>query len=90
MALSIGASSIDAAAAELGALLKAKPPTSLRETLALLQQAFTYDMPVLNLLALAHAKKLSIVSIHLHAQRAGPQLLTSPNPSVSQRRTRLF
>jgi 4-hydroxy-3-polyprenylbenzoate decarboxylase len=41
MAMSIGASSIDAAAAELGALLKAKPPTGLRETLALLQQAFT-------------------------------------------------
>src|SRR6476659_10068302 len=41
MAMSIGTSSIDAAAAELGALLKAKPPTSLRETLALLQQAFT-------------------------------------------------
>src|SRR5690348_12432288 len=32
MALSIGSTSIDAAAAELGSLLKAKPPTSLRET----------------------------------------------------------
>jgi 4-hydroxy-3-polyprenylbenzoate decarboxylase len=39
MALSLGAESVDAAAAELGALMKAKPPTSLRETLKLLGQA---------------------------------------------------
>jgi 4-hydroxy-3-polyprenylbenzoate decarboxylase len=41
MALSIGVTSINAAAAELGALLKAKPPTGLKETIALLQQALT-------------------------------------------------
>src|SRR5438045_5966357 len=39
MALSLGAPSVDAAAAELGSLMKAKPPTSLRETLKLLGQA---------------------------------------------------
>src|SRR4051812_11862652 len=39
MAMSIGAESIDAAAAELGALMKAKPPTGLREALKLLSTA---------------------------------------------------
>src|SRR3954449_4149540 len=33
MAMSLGANSVDEAAAELGALMKAKPPTSLRETM---------------------------------------------------------
>ncbi len=35
MALSMGAESVEAVAAELGALMKAKPPTSLREAAAL-------------------------------------------------------
>src|SRR5690349_19459095 len=39
MALSLGALSVDAAAAELGSLMKAKPPTSFRETLKLLGTA---------------------------------------------------
>ncbi|KAF0177467.1 MAG: 3-octaprenyl-4-hydroxybenzoate carboxy-lyase UbiD [Limisphaerales bacterium] len=39
MAMSMGANSVDEAAAELGSLLKAKPPTSLRETMRLLGQA---------------------------------------------------
>ena len=39
MAMALGAESVDAAAAELGALLHAKPPTSLRETMRLLGQA---------------------------------------------------
>src|SRR6266850_1576796 len=39
MAMSLGANSVDEAAAELGALMKAKPPTSLRETMKLLGQA---------------------------------------------------
>ena len=39
MALSLGAESVDAAAAELGSLMKAKPPTSLRETMKLLSLA---------------------------------------------------
>jgi len=39
MALSLGASSVDEAAAELGSLMKAKPPMSLRETMKLLSQA---------------------------------------------------
>jgi 4-hydroxy-3-polyprenylbenzoate decarboxylase len=39
MALSMGAESVDHVAAELGALLKAKPPTNLRETVKLLGTA---------------------------------------------------
>ena len=39
MALSMGAPSVDAVAAELGALLKAKPPTSFKEAMHLLGQA---------------------------------------------------
>lgn len=40
MALSFEAESVDAVAAELGAIVKAKPPTSIREALALLSSAF--------------------------------------------------
>ena len=39
MALSLGVKSVDALAAELGALMKAKPPTTFRETLKLLGTA---------------------------------------------------
>src|SRR6266540_5341620 len=39
MAMSLGAESVDDVAAELGALMKAKPPTSLRETMKLLSLA---------------------------------------------------
>ena len=39
MAASLGAESVDAAAAELGALMKAKPPTGWREAIKLLGQA---------------------------------------------------
>ena len=39
MALSMGANSVDDVAAELGALMKAKPPTSLKETMKLLSLA---------------------------------------------------
>src|SRR3954469_22465525 len=39
MALSLNAATVDAAAAELGSLMKAKPPTSLRETMKLLGTA---------------------------------------------------
>ena len=39
MAMSLGANSVDEAAAELGALMKAKPPASFRETIKLLGQA---------------------------------------------------
>src|ERR1700751_4750113 len=39
MAASLGAGSVDEVAAELGSLMKAKPPTSLRETMKLLGQA---------------------------------------------------
>src|SRR5262245_51576224 len=40
MALSLGANSVDEVAAELGSLMKAKPPTSMREAIKLLGQAF--------------------------------------------------
>ena len=40
MAMSMGANSVEEAANELGSLMKAKPPTSLREALKLLGQAF--------------------------------------------------
>src|SRR6202789_3721162 len=36
MAMSLGAGSVDEAAAELGALMKAKPPTGFREAMKLL------------------------------------------------------
>ena len=39
MALSLGAKSVDEVAAELGSLMKAKPPTSFREAIKLLGQA---------------------------------------------------
>jgi 4-hydroxy-3-polyprenylbenzoate decarboxylase len=39
MAMSMGANSVDEVAAELGALMKAKPPTTFRQTLKLLGQA---------------------------------------------------
>src|ERR1043166_734276 len=40
MAMSLGANSVDEAAAELGSLMKAKPPTSFRDAIKLLGQAF--------------------------------------------------
>lgn len=40
MAMSLGAASVDAAAAELGEILKAKPPTGFREAARLLGTAF--------------------------------------------------
>jgi len=39
MAMSLGANSVDEVAAELGSLMKAKPPTSFREAIELLGQA---------------------------------------------------
>src|SRR5205085_3487669 len=40
MAMSLGAGSVDEVAAELGSLMKAKPPTGFKETLKLLGTAF--------------------------------------------------
>src|ERR1700704_2539542 len=39
MAMSMGANSVDEVAADIGALMKAKPPTTFRQTLKLLGQA---------------------------------------------------
>ena len=44
MALSLGANSVDEVAAELGSLMKARPPTSFREALKLLGTAFELRM----------------------------------------------
>jgi len=52
MAMSMGAESVDDVANELGALMKAKPPTSFRETIKLLGQA----------LDLRHAKPKTVKS----------------------------
>jgi 4-hydroxy-3-polyprenylbenzoate decarboxylase len=52
MAMSMGANSVDEVANELGALMKAKPPTSFRETIKLLGQA----------LDLRHAKPKTVKS----------------------------
>ncbi|GDY23506.1 menaquinone biosynthesis decarboxylase [Verrucomicrobiota bacterium] len=52
MALSLGVASVDAAAAELGALMRAKPPTGFKETLRLLGTA----------LDLRHAKPKLVTS----------------------------
>src|SRR3954451_2844027 len=52
MAVSLGAASVDAAAAELGSLLKAKPPTGFKEAIKLLGTA----------LDLRHAKPKSVKS----------------------------
>ena len=41
VAMALGAESVDAVAAELGSLIQAKPPTGIREPLALLGQALT-------------------------------------------------
>jgi len=86
MAMSMGAESVDAVAKELGALMKAKPPTSLRETMRLLSLA----------LDLRHARPKTVRSgpckdvIHRYdapTTRTGPwpaapdwQKGTSPNP----------
>ena len=52
MALSLGAASVDAAATELGSLMKAKPPTNFREVMKLLGTAMD----------LRHAKPKSVKS----------------------------
>src|SRR5258705_2605581 len=52
MAMSMGAESVDAVAAELGTLMKAKPPTGFREAIKLLGTA----------LDLRHAKPKSVKS----------------------------
>jgi 4-hydroxy-3-polyprenylbenzoate decarboxylase len=80
MAMSIGAASIDAAATELGALLKAKPPTGLKETMALLGQALT----------LRHAKPKTVGSgpckdvIHKFDLETAPATKWPPAPDVNQ------
>ncbi len=80
MAMSLGASSIDAAATELGALLKAKPPTGLRETMALLGQALT----------LRHAKPKTVGSgpckdiIHKFDPEVAPATKWPAAPDVNQ------
>ena len=58
MAMSLGANSVDEAAAELGSLMKAKPPTSLRATMKLLGQAM--DLRPLSLRGLPRGWRLLV------------------------------
>jgi 4-hydroxy-3-polyprenylbenzoate decarboxylase len=76
MALSLGAESVDEVAAELAALLKAKPPTSLSEAIKLLGTA----------LDLRHAKP-KIVSKGpcqevVHRKTSWPSGATGPCPTL--------
>lgn len=70
MALSLGVEHVDEAAAQLGALMKAKPPTSIREALKLLGTAFE----------LRHARPRKVRTgpckevVHRFASAAGSQL----------------
>jgi 4-hydroxy-3-polyprenylbenzoate decarboxylase len=74
MAMSMSAESVDAVAAELGTLMKAKPPTGFREAIKLLGTA----------LDLRHAKPKSVKSgpckevIHRFDQAAPPSLKADP------------
>jgi 4-hydroxy-3-polyprenylbenzoate decarboxylase len=84
MALSIGANSIDDAAAELGSLMKAKPPTSLREAVKLLGTA----------LDLRHAKPKTVKTgpckevIHRLDDNPSPTATAWPKaPSLEELRT---
>lgn len=76
MALSLGADSVEAVAAELGTLMKAQPPTSFREALKLLGTAFE----------LRHARPKSVSSgpckdvIHRFDTPGTPQ--TEPWPTA--------
>src|SRR5277367_3890390 len=69
MAMSMGAESVEDVANELGALMKAKPPTSFRETIKLLGQA----------LDLRHAKPKIVKS---GACKEVIQLVQSPKSKV--------
>jgi len=77
MAMSLGASSVDAAAAELGSLMKAKPPTGFKEAIQLLGTA----------LDLRHAKPKLVKSgpckevIH---RFESPPTQTQPWPNAPQ------
>ena len=78
MAMSMGAETVDDVANELGALMKAKPPTSMREAMKLLSLAID----------LRHAKPKTVKSgpckevVHLvegSKLKVGRRLRTSPN-----------
>ncbi|HEY5910410.1 MAG TPA: menaquinone biosynthesis decarboxylase [Verrucomicrobiae bacterium] len=76
MALSLGAASVEEAANELGSLVKAKPPATFREALALLRTAFD----------LRHAKP-KIVNTGpckdvIVDQASGPSPSHSPSPQL--------
>jgi 4-hydroxy-3-polyprenylbenzoate decarboxylase len=71
MAMSLGANSVDEAAAELGSLMKAKPPTSFREAIKLLGQALDLrhakpklvkDGPCKEVIHLVESSKLKVES----------------------------
>ena len=77
MALALGASSVDAVAEELGALMKAKPPTGIREAIRLLGMA----------MELRHARPKSVRSGAcqdvVHRMETSPDLSSPPeNPTL--------
>ena len=82
MAMSLGANSVDEAAAELGALMKAKPPTGFRETIKLLGTA----------LDLRHAKPKLVIDGPcrevIHRFDAAPTR-TEPWPGAPQLASRI-
>jgi 4-hydroxy-3-polyprenylbenzoate decarboxylase len=72
MALSLGADSVDAAAAELAALLKAKPPTSLSEAIKLLGTALELRHAKPKIIAKGPCQQVVHRQDELAAAAAGP------------------
>src|SRR5439155_18654871 len=90
MAMSLGANTVDEAAAELGSLMKAKPPTSLRETMKLLGQAMDLrhakpklvkDGPCKEVVHLVESPKSSVESWPKAPDWRNPSTL-DPRPST--------
>jgi 4-hydroxy-3-polyprenylbenzoate decarboxylase len=90
MALSLGADSVDEIAAELGALMKAKPPTSFREAIKLLGQALDLrhakpklvkDGPCKEVVQLVESSKLRVESWPPAPDWRKPSTL-NPQPST--------
>ncbi len=81
MAMSMSADSVDEVAAELGSLMKAKPPTDLREAMKLLGTA----------LELRHARPKTVSSgpckdvIHRFPETAGPATSWPDSPGLTPR-----
>ena len=85
MALSLGASSVEELAAELGALLKAKPPTSLAEAIKLLATAMDLRHAKPKLRPKARARRLFTAKpLSSAAPGRAPTLLTCPSSNAGR------